>query len=75
MGEIHRVVWQKSVAKQLERIPSPITRKFFAWVSAVRLAGLGHIRLLPGFHVTNHCGEITPDNVLSGSEQRIPGDL
>ena len=50
MGEIQRVVWQKSVAKQLERIPAHIAKKFFAWVSAVRLAGLRHVRISPGFH-------------------------
>ena len=50
MGEIHRVVWQKSVAKQLERIPSHIAKKFFVWVSAIRLAGLRQVRTSPGFH-------------------------
>ena len=50
MGEIQRVVWQRSVAKQLERIPTHIAKKFFAWVSAVRLAGLRQTRTSPGFH-------------------------
>ena len=50
MGESHRVVWQKSVAKQLERLPSHIARKFFVWVSAVHLAGLRQARMSPGFH-------------------------
>ena len=50
MGEIHRVVWQKSVAKQLDRLPSHIARKFYAWVTAVRLAGLRQVRATLGFH-------------------------
>lgn len=50
MGEIQRVVWQKSVSKQLERLPSHIVKKFYAWVSAIRLAGLRQVRMSPGFH-------------------------
>lgn len=50
MGEIHRVIWQKSVTKQLGRIPSHIAKKFFAWVTAIRLAGLRQVRSSPGFH-------------------------
>lgn len=50
MSEIHSIVWQKSVAKQLDRIPSHIAKKFYAWVTAVKLAGLGAVRKTPGFH-------------------------
>lgn len=50
MGEIHSIVWQKSVAKQLERIPSHIAKKFYAWVTTVKLAGLITVRKTPGFH-------------------------
>jgi toxin HigB-1 len=50
MAEIHSIVWQKSVAKQLERIPSHIAKKFYAWVTAVKLVGLITVRKTPGFH-------------------------
>lgn len=50
MGDVHRVLWQKPVAKQLDRLPSHIVKKFYAWVTAVRLAGLRQVRMTPGFH-------------------------
>lgn len=50
MGEIHTVVWQKSVAKQLDRLPTHVAKKFYAWVTAVKLAGLQEVRRTPGFH-------------------------
>ena len=50
MGEILNVVWQNSVSKQLERLPTHIVKKFYAWVSAVKLAGLRSVRTSAGFH-------------------------
>jgi proteic killer suppression protein len=50
MGEIFSVIWSKKVQKQLVNIPSPIAKKFFAWVTAVRIAGLRSVRSRPGFH-------------------------
>jgi toxin HigB-1 len=50
MGDIRNVVWQKAVTKQLERIPTHIAKKFYAWVTAVKLAGLRSVRTAPGFH-------------------------
>ena len=49
-NDIHKVVWQKPVSKQLERIPEHIAKKFYAWVVAVELAGLRTVRTNPGFH-------------------------
>lgn len=44
------VFWGIKVAKQLERLPDFIQRKFYAWATAVELAGLRSIRQRPGFH-------------------------
>jgi proteic killer suppression protein len=57
MAEIFEVIWGKRVQKQLERVPLQISRKFFAWVTAVRLAGLREIRKKPGFHDESLKGE------------------
>lgn len=50
MSEISTVVWTKKVAKQIDRLPDFIQRKFYAWVTAVKLAGLRAVRERPGFH-------------------------
>jgi proteic killer suppression protein len=50
MGDIRNVLWQKSVSKQLERLPAHTARKFYAWVTAVKLAGLRSERTSSGFH-------------------------
>jgi proteic killer suppression protein len=50
MADIYDVIWGRRVKKQLERAPPQIGRKFFAWVVAVRLAGLRDVRKNPGFH-------------------------
>jgi len=48
--DIHTVVWGKKVQKQLAEIPQIIAKKFYAWVTAVRIAGIRSIRVRPGFH-------------------------
>ena len=50
MGEIHTVVWQRSVTKELDRLPFHVAKKSYAWVTAVKLAGLRAVRQTPGFH-------------------------
>jgi proteic killer suppression protein len=50
MGDIRTIVWQKSVEKQLNRLPSHVERKFFAWVTSVKLAGIRAVRKGVGFH-------------------------
>lgn len=50
MGDIYKVVLGKGVAKQLDRLPEHIARKFYAWVTAIELAGLNEVRKKPGFH-------------------------
>ena len=49
-GDITVVVWSKAVAKQLDKLPDFIQRKFYAWVTTVRLAGVRLTRERPGFH-------------------------
>lgn len=50
MSAVKVVVWRKRVSKQLEMLPDHIVLKFYAWVEAVRLAGLSQVRMQPGFH-------------------------
>ena len=50
MADIFLVRWDKRVAKQLERVPTQISRKFYAWVSAIEIAGIRASRRSPGFH-------------------------
>ncbi len=50
MAEIYTVVWGRSVEKQLRKLPPQVGRKFYAWVMAVRLAGVRAVRQQPGFH-------------------------
>ncbi len=50
MGEINTVIWGRRVQKQLDDIPQVIAKKFFAWVTAIRTAGIRNIRTRPGFH-------------------------
>lgn len=50
MSDIFKVFWSKKVAKQIDLLPENIERKFFAWVSSVKLAGLRDTRKSPGFH-------------------------
>ncbi len=50
MGDIRQVIWGKRVAKQLDRLPDRIEKKFHAWVKYVSLVGLRETRKRPGFH-------------------------
>lgn len=50
MGDIKQVIWGQRVAKQLNRLPRRIEKKFFAWVKHVSLVGLRETRKRPGFH-------------------------
>lgn len=50
MSEIYKVVFEKRVSKQLDKLPAHIVNKFYAWVTAVELAGLNGVRKKPGFH-------------------------
>jgi toxin HigB-1 len=50
MSDARNVIWQKSVSKQLDRIPPHIVKKFYAWVTAIKLAGLRSVSTKPGFH-------------------------
>jgi proteic killer suppression protein len=50
MGRASAVVWGKKVAKQLDKLPDFIQRKFYAWATAVELAGIHAVRERPGFH-------------------------
>lgn len=50
MGEITTVIWGKKVQKQLEEVPQVIAKKFYAWVAAIRIAGVRSVRTRPGFH-------------------------
>jgi toxin HigB-1 len=50
MSDVFLVKWSKKVAKQIDQLPEPIARKFYAWVSVIELAGLRETRRSPGFH-------------------------
>lgn len=50
MGDINTVVWARAVAKQLDKLPDFIQRKFYAWVTAIKLAGVRSVRERAGFH-------------------------
>jgi proteic killer suppression protein len=50
VGDIYKVVLGKGVPKQLDKLPGHIVRKFYAWVTAIELAGLNEVRKKPGFH-------------------------
>jgi proteic killer suppression protein len=50
MGKAVAVVWGGKVVKQLGKLPDFIQRKFYAWVTAVELAGIRAVRERPGFH-------------------------
>ena len=50
MSEIYTVVWGGFVEKQLRKLPPQVGRKFYAWVMAVRFAGIRAVRQRPGFH-------------------------
>jgi proteic killer suppression protein len=45
-----RVVWNRSVDRQLDRIPEAIVRKFRIWVSLVEESGIREVRKSRGFH-------------------------
>jgi proteic killer suppression protein len=38
------------VVKNLHKVPLPIKKKLFTWVSAVEERGLNEIRKIPGYH-------------------------
>lgn len=50
MGDIPKVLLRKGVTKQLDKLPEHIARKFYAWVTAIELAGLSEVRKRAGFH-------------------------
>lgn len=50
MSKARSVFWGKRVAKQLDTLPDFIQRKFYAWATAVELAGIRVVRERPGFH-------------------------
>jgi len=45
-----KVVWCKSVARQLGVVPSVVRAKFLEWVTLVQLSGIREVRRRPGFH-------------------------
>ena len=45
-----KVVWGKSVERQLVRLPTHISEKFQAWATDVRLIGIQEARRRPGYH-------------------------
>ncbi len=45
-----RVTWDRSVDRQLDRIPEVIVRKFRIWVSLVEESGIREVRKGRGFH-------------------------
>lgn len=45
-----RIVWGKSVDKQLDRIPAVIVRKFRLWVALAEESGIREVRKHKGFH-------------------------
>ena len=58
MTVIDTVYWGKRVAKQLDRVPTHIAKKFYAWVKSVEVVGLNKTRLSPGFHDEPLKGEL-----------------
>lgn len=50
MTDIHTVIWGKKVAKQLDRLPEHIEKKFYTWVTAIKFAGIRSVRKHSGFH-------------------------
>ncbi len=46
----YRVRWARKTSEQLERMPERIQRKFYAWVSAIQLAGLDKVRMSRALH-------------------------
>ncbi len=47
---VMQVTWGRPVAKQLERVPRVILRKFRLWVALVEESGIREVRKRPGFH-------------------------
>lgn len=45
-----KVTWDKSVEKQLDRIPDVIVRKFRVGVALLEESGVREVRKLKGFH-------------------------
>jgi proteic killer suppression protein len=45
-----KVSWNKTVDKQLDRIPEIIARKFRVWVALVEESGIREVRKSKGFH-------------------------
>jgi len=45
-----KVLWAKSVEKDLDRLPEFIVRKFRSWVVAVERDGMPLVRQRKGFH-------------------------
>jgi proteic killer suppression protein len=58
MPDIFTVCWGKKVAKQLDRIPSYIAKKFYAWVTSVEVIGIIKTRQSPSFHDEPLKGEL-----------------
>ena len=68
-----KVIWNRKVGKQLERVPSHIARKFFAWARAVELKGIYEIRKSLSFHDEPLKGKFTGFRSirLSGSYRAV----
>ena len=45
-----QVIWNKSVERQLDRVPETIARKFRMWVALVEESGIREVRKHKGFH-------------------------
>ncbi len=47
---LSKVIWNRSVEKQLSLVPVFIVKKFFLWVSLVEESGVREVRKGKGFH-------------------------
>ncbi|HLG20279.1 MAG TPA: type II toxin-antitoxin system RelE/ParE family toxin [Bdellovibrionota bacterium] len=45
-----KVLWDRRVQKELDRLPGHIRDKFQGWVEAVERAGMEEVRKLKGYH-------------------------
>ncbi len=45
-----KVIWGRTVARQLAKVPRNVSAKFLEWVDAVHIVGIREVRKRPGFH-------------------------
>ncbi len=45
-----RVTWNRKVGKQLDKIPTYLRDKFYAWVIAIERMGISETRKLTAYH-------------------------